>query len=997
MRLLVSKVVFLLVLAALAAGLLPAAASEVREAAGPAAESPRLTAPPLIRPYPRTPKFKSAGAHTHPTEFTTNWHFLYDAITVDVPISAAVTVDTTNGTPYLELAIGANTRQAAYQSGSGTNKLVFQYRVRTDDKDDDGVAIPRKALKLNGGSIAGAGGAIDFGESIESTYMQNRNNQKVDGSQGKSAPEFSETASIAAQVYDIGTPIPELTIPAASGGNGPLQYRAQFARGSQSGSACLLGSGGAGGAGGSSGGVSGSSSAVVVGDWMIYTPPSPGDTHGGKISAAPGTGPNTFKAPIVGLCGLVTITVSDSDDDTNNVTDEDQLSFNITVKFNYDSDGNGLIEVSKLSQLDAIRYDLNGDGAQGTVSDTDWAKYTAAFPHAMPGMGCPDTTADTDTDPGPCTGYELTANLDFDTDDDGETYSTSSTGVITGDAGDAYYNGGAGWNPIGDGAAPFTAIFTGKDGAGNYHTIANLFINVSATAGSYSGLFGVIGSGGQVKDVGLPNVKIVLNRVLGNPGHSGLGSLAGRNQGTVSGSYATGAVSASFSGAAALDSRVLKSLINIGGLLGGNGGTVESSYAAVSVTATGRSGRPGKDNFRAGGLAGRNAGEINASYAVGPVKLSYGYYAGGLVGYNNEGEINASYAASAVQVSHGRYAGGLIGLGGGPSGRITASYATGLVTVDANTSAAGGLLGGGDPISVNSYWDTGTTGQSISWGGAGVVGKTTRELQTPTGYTGIYANWKLDIDGDTTTGDASGKDEIWDFGTGHQDPVLKDPSLNDEQQQQQIKQQRRNFLSADNWNAPAVGDLVSVSTDAPASATWKWQRETDGVWSEISNATASSYVPVAADVGQRLRAIATYIEGGISQTLTTANTGAVVAVSSVTAGAPAPLPVVGEKLRYGLGAVGATDIQAWHWRRCDDLAMTTNCKAVTAAILPNKAHSEYTPTAGAGDANDVNKYLQAHVYYAANDAAKTWTRATTPVMGPVVAAAASSSSGPTGS
>ena len=965
-----------------ASGLLPAATSEVREADGPAEGLPRLAAPAeaapqadgqLAQPILTGRRFSSVAGNSNTPEGgieSPNWYFYNDLIEVELTVSEAVTV---TGSPYLEITIGPNTRQAAYHVGSRSTKLIFQYRVQAGDYDGNGVAIPQNALKLNNGSISAAGRHLLLNEFSSPTELADAPRHKVDGSKGRSAPEFSETASIAAQVYDIGAPIPELTIPAASGGNGPLQYRAQFARGSQSGIACVLGSGGAGGAGGSSGGGSGRSSAVVVGDWMIYTPPGPGDTHGGKISAAPGTAPNTFKAPTVGLCGLVTITVGDSDDDTNNVTDEDQLSFNITVKFNYDSNGDGLIEVSKLSQLDAIRYDLNGDGAQGTVSDTDWAKYTAAFPHAMPGMGCPDTAADADTDPGPCAGYELTANLDFDTDDDGETYSTSSTGVITGDAGDAYYNGGAGWKPIGDAANQFTATFDGKD-----HTIANLFINVSATADSYSGLFGAIGSGGQVKDVGVPNVKIVLNRVLGNPGGSALGSLAARNFGTVSGSYATGAVSASFSGAATLDTRVL----NMGGLLGRNPGTVESSYAAVSVTATGRPLPTGRDLFRVGGLAGRNGGQITASYAVGPVKLSYGHDAGGLVG-NNTGQITASYAVGAVSGTNARYAGALVGYNR-PGGRITASYAIGLVTTDAASVRAGGLIAGSNRGGADSYWDTGTTGQSASIGG---VGKTTRELQTPTGYTGIYANWNLDLDGDTTTGEG-GKDKPWDFGTGHEYPVLQYGNLS-------VEQQRRNFLTADNWGAPAVGDPVSVSADAPASAAWKWQRETGGVWNYIDRATASSYVPVAADVGKRLRAIATYPEGGVTQTLTTANTGAVVAVSSVTAGAPAPLPVVGEKLRYGIGAAGATDIQTWHWRRCDDLAMTTNCKAVSATVLPNKAHSEYIPTAA--DATNGGKYLQAHVYYAANDAAKTWTRATTPVMGPVAAAAASSSSGPTGS
>ena len=112
---------------------------------------------------------------------------------------------------------------------------------------------------------------------------------------------------------------------------------------------------------------------------------------------------------------------------------------------NYDADGDGLIEVSSLEQLAAIRADLNGDGASPAPA------YAAAFPNAMPGMGCPDAG---------CTGYELVADLDFDTNGNGEA-----------DAGDAYWNDGAGWIPIGDVTHKFTADFDG-----NNHTIANLYI-----------------------------------------------------------------------------------------------------------------------------------------------------------------------------------------------------------------------------------------------------------------------------------------------------------------------------------------------------------------------------------------------------------------------------------------------------------------------------------------------------------------------------------------
>ena len=63
-----------------------------------------------------------------------------------------------------------------------------------------------------------------------------------------------------------------------------------------------------------------------------------------------------------------------------------------TANGKYDTDGDGLIEVSNLEQLDAIRYDLDGDG-----SPSDANAYAAAFPvgsgEAVCGSGC--------------TGYEL--------------------------------------------------------------------------------------------------------------------------------------------------------------------------------------------------------------------------------------------------------------------------------------------------------------------------------------------------------------------------------------------------------------------------------------------------------------------------------------------------------------------------------------------------------------------------------------------------------------
>ena len=56
----------------------------------------------------------------------------------------------------------------------------------------------------------------------------------------------------------------------------------------------------------------------------------------------------------------------------------------------YDTDGDDLIEISTLAQLNAIRYDADGNGS---VSAADQANYTAAFDNAIPGRGCAASSA----------------------------------------------------------------------------------------------------------------------------------------------------------------------------------------------------------------------------------------------------------------------------------------------------------------------------------------------------------------------------------------------------------------------------------------------------------------------------------------------------------------------------------------------------------------------------------------------------------------------------
>jgi len=126
-----------------------------------------------------------------------------------------------------------------------------------------------------------------------------------------------------------------------------------------------------------------------------------------------------------------------------------------------------------------------------------------------------------------------------------------------------------------------------------------------------------------------------------------------------------------------------------------------------------------------GGLAGVNGGTISNSYASGNV--SGVYYVGGLAGDNLAGTITNCYAISTV-TGNSDAIGGLVGMNYN-GGTITNSYSTGSVT---GGSYVGGLLGenvGG--VITDSYWDTETSGQPTSAGGAG---KTTAEMKQQTTF-----------------------------------------------------------------------------------------------------------------------------------------------------------------------------------------------------------------------------------------------------------------------
>ena len=84
-----------------------------------------------------------------------------------------------NMTPYIELTIGGVKRRASYQLGSGTNTLVFSYKIQTGDKETgaNGIGIA-SLLSLNAGNwiadAAGNNSSLSFASKLPTTLPRIR-------------------------------------------------------------------------------------------------------------------------------------------------------------------------------------------------------------------------------------------------------------------------------------------------------------------------------------------------------------------------------------------------------------------------------------------------------------------------------------------------------------------------------------------------------------------------------------------------------------------------------------------------------------------------------------------------------------------------------------------------------------------------------------------------------------------------------------------------------
>ena len=538
----------------------------------------------------------------------------------------------------------------------------------------------------------------------------------------------------------------------------------------------------------------------------------------------------------------------------------------------YDDDNDGLIDVRNLAQLNAIRYDLNGNG------DATNTEYATAFPNRVTAasgrMGCPTS--------GGCTGYELRADLTFDENGDGQ---MTSAGDPT------YWNSGAGWLPMGNVSTFWSATFRG-----NGHTIGYLRISRST---AYVGLFGQ--SAGAIDGVGLPHADVT--------GANWTGILVGAaTGGTIDRAWTTGRVHGAQSP---------------GGVYGWGTTDVRASWSTATVSG-------GTSSFKAGGLIGYTEGDITASWSGGRVASSNG---GGLVGAaGSAGTATDSYwdAGTSGQSSSA------LGTSKSTRDlqRPTAYGSTGSIYANWNLNLDGDANTDDDPWDFGTsrqypalkftgrttrgparidadHWNAPVAGEPLV---AGLYTRTARALVSPaatiTTCDGVANTnsrqawvWERSDDGRTSWTDVSSSN-------GSSCSYVYVPSSGDAGKYLRARVAR---TSGGNAYTPVTAAVVASSAATAATATfaggdaspvvgtavtvsplpsghsdrtvWRWQRCTasdgTGTCTLLAPGTPSwSYTPVAADVGGYLRAFVYYSSGASTPVWTRAATGFTGAVAA---------------------------------------------------------------------------------------------------------------------
>lgn len=235
------------------------------------------------------------------------------------------------------------------------------------------------------------------------------------------------------------------------------------------------------------------------------------------------------------------------------------------------------------------------------------------------------------------------------------------------------------WTPLGTTATPFTGQFNG-----NGHSIIGL--DITATSGQGTGMFGVVGKGAIIEE-------LVIKDALcsGGNGYGSVAIIAGINRGTIRNVQVYGSVDAQNSD-------------NVGGIIGRNYGSVYNCTNHASVNGKryvgGIVGNCEISDFNLEIFGCSNYGEIQGTYQIGgvmgnvSVKKKTTIYK-----MHNEGNVTAS----------DRYAGGIFGYISGESGQTgTLQSCSNTGDICANTFVAGcfGSTGAYVDVTVNNIADT---------------------------------------------------------------------------------------------------------------------------------------------------------------------------------------------------------------------------------------------------------------------------------------------------
>ncbi len=120
-----------------------------------------------------------------------------DAIRIEAVFDEPIFV---TGEPRLGLAVGMHRRDAVFEGGAGTRRLVFSYEISAEDEDLNGVSIPRGVITLPG-EAALLDGA---GNPAERAYggLPDQSDHKVDGMQDLVAPTVSSLSVVSSAGSD---------------------------------------------------------------------------------------------------------------------------------------------------------------------------------------------------------------------------------------------------------------------------------------------------------------------------------------------------------------------------------------------------------------------------------------------------------------------------------------------------------------------------------------------------------------------------------------------------------------------------------------------------------------------------------------------------------------------------------------------------------------------------------------------------------------------------